>query len=177
MALTDTEKKAVQDALYYQAPQTGGAMIPSGETKGSYQFKEGAGKGLETGLSLALSGAGLGASIGSVAGPGGTAIGAAAGAGIGAGVGLVGGFLGGGFKGYMDAGKEYDQARKLQRAQEKEARRQKADAQAYGRRSASKRAEGMERAYLSASPPPEMDVTAGPGISSYDAFKAKTYGG
>ena len=148
-------------------------MIPSGETKGGYQIKEGAGKGLETGFSLALSGAGLGASIGAAGGP----IGAGAGAAIGAGVGLVGGFLGGGFKGYMDAGKEYDQAKKLQRAQEKEARRQKADAQAYGRRSASKRAEGMERAYLSASPPAEMDVTAGSGISSYDAFKAKTYGG
>ena len=165
MALTDGEKKSVQDALYMSPATTEAGMAArSGKTKGSYQFQQGAKEGLSTGFAGAMTGASLGFSMGKNLGLKGALIGGIAGLAV------------GGIKGVLSAGQEYEQAKKMQRAQEKENRRQRIDAEAYGRRAASKRAEGLERTYLAAGNPPEVEVTAGPGMSSYDAFKAKKYG-
>ena len=167
MALTEGEKRAVQDALYMSpAPASeAGMAVRGGDTRGTYQRQQFGQEGLQTGFAGALAGASLGYKV---AGLPGMAKGAV--------IGGVGGLLVGGIKGAITAGQEYEQAKKLQRAQEKEVRRQRLDAQAFGRRTASQRAEGMERAYLAAGSPPEIDVTAAPGVSSYDAFKARKYG-
>jgi len=169
MAVTDLERKAMREAVYDEA----GMGIVEGQSRAGYQAGQ-FGKGaIETGFGAAVTGAGLGATIAGAATGG---LGAPAGAAVGAGVGLVAGGLLGGFKELMGSGKEYDRAKKAMKAQAKEARRQDADAKAYGRRAQSRQAQDIERSYLAASSPQELDVNASGGISGYDAFKARTYG-
>ena len=170
MGLSDLERKAMREAIYDEA----GMAISEGKSMESYRRGQVASGAATTGFSAGLTGAGLGATIAGAATGG---IGAGLGALIGGAIGTGVGALFGGTKEYMESSKEYDRAKKAMRAQAKEARRQDADAKAYGRRSQSKRAQEIERSYLAASNPSELDVNASSGISGYDAFKARTYGG
>ena len=169
MGLSELERKAMRSAIYDEA----GMSVVEGQSKGRYMASQ-TGKGVaEYGLPAALTGATLGAKMGMAAG----GVTGPVGALMGAGAGLVAGGVVGGFKGLIGSGKEYDQAKKMMRAQVKETRRQETDARAYGKRAQMKRAEEIERSYLAASSPQEIDMNAGAGFSGYDAFKVNRYGG
>ena len=118
----------------------------------------------ETGLSTAMSGASAGAAIGSAGGP----IGALGGALIG----LVGGGLVGGFK-------AYEQNKQLTAAQKSEMQlqnRAQAEQQRQTIRDTRRAASDLNRAFKSN--PDEISGTAmSPGMSSFDAYKIRNYGG
>lgn len=169
MGLSDLERKAMRSAIYNEA----GMSVAEDQSKTGYMASQ-TGKGIaEYGFPAAMTGATVGAKMGMAAG----GVTGPVGALMGAGAGLAIGGIVGGFKGFIGSGKEYDQAKKMMQSQVKETRRQETDARAYGRRAQMKRAEEIERAYLAASNPQEIDMNAGAGFSGYDAFKVNRYGG
>lgn len=118
----------------------------------------------ETGLSMAMSGGALGAKIGSVGGLPGAA--------VGAGVGLLAGGLIGGIKSWMD----YDALEASQKAQMKLENRAMAEQKRQSLRERGKAGAEMERAYR-ASPAEVEGSPIGTGASSFDAYKARKFGG
>ena len=123
-----------------------------------------AGGALDTGLEQALSGAFAGASIGAAGGP----IGAVGGALIG----LVGGGLIGGIKAYQEHGAMAESQRNQMKIQTRAASEQKRQAI----RQRGKAASELEKAYKSTSPE-VSGMASSPGVSSFDAYKMKNYGG
>ena len=119
----------------------------------------------ETGLSAAMSGAAMGAKLGTALGPGvGTA--------IGAGAGLVIGGLIGGWKSW----KQHEAMTAAQKREMTQANRAGAEQSRQALRERGKAGAEMQRAYQST--PEEMSGSpVGSGVSSYDAYKARNYGG
>ena len=120
----------------------------------------------QTGGQLALSGAILGASVAGPAAPLGAAIGAAAGL-------VVGGILGG-----VQAAKAHKEQKKLQEEQEKLAYTTMRSDTRRGVQQAGTQSTALADAYARAKSPKEYRMTtAAPGVSSYDAYKFRNYGG
>jgi hypothetical protein len=122
----------------------------------------GAAKG---GLSTAMTGAALG----SMLGPAGTATGAV--------IGGVAGLLVGGISGGMKAQKDYISGKKAERARKKQMRFDAYESGARQRAAAGRGVEMVERQYAATTAPAELDTTVGSGVSSFDNYKARTYGG
>ena len=119
-----------------------------------------AGGAVETGLSAAMSGATIGSALPGV----GTV--------IGAGVGLVAGGLVGAFKAYG----QHSALEDSQKAQMKQANRASAENKRQKIRERGKASAMMQRAYDS-SPSEMAGSNMGTGISSFDIYKNKNYGG
>ena len=137
------------------------------------EFSEGkgaavAGGAVETGLSSAFSGAMAGMSVGA---KGGTVLGLPGMAG-GALLGLVGGGLVGAFKAYG----QHSALEDSQKAQMKQANRASAENKRQKIRERGKASAMMQRAYDS-SPSEMAGSNMGSGISSFDIYKNKNYGG
>jgi len=163
--LTPGEQAAISQGFMLGSPLAAaggealGTAIGGSETDSAGEaFGKGA---LSAGLGSAATGAGLGMSFG----PGGAL--------IGAGVGL----LAGGLVGGLQASKEYDAYEKTKKATEKLERQQKAAAASEYRRQLGREQQDVSDAYLSATPAMEMVDNAGGGVSSYDAYKRRTFGG
>lgn len=114
----------------------------------------------ETGLSMAMSGAAAGAAFGAGGGP----------------IGAVGGLLIGGLIGGIKAYQEHGAIADSQRSQMKLQNRAMAEQKRQNLRERGKAAADLNRAYKSTSPE-VSGVAASPGVSSFDAYKMKNYGG
>ena len=163
--LTPGQKAAVAQGFMIGARPMG-ALGEAIGTAASGEEIDSAGEAFGTGaLSKGLEGAMTGAAVGSAFGP------------IGAGIGGLGGLLVGGLVGGLSASKEYEAYEKTRKANEKLEKEQKAASSAELRRNLGKQQSDVSDAYLSATPNVEMIDTTGGGISSYDAYKSRMFGG
>ena len=124
-----------------------------------------AGGAAETGLSAALSGAAIGSKLGTGLAPG-------VGTLIGAGVGLVAGGLVGAFQAY----EQHSALEDAQKREMKQANRASAENKRQKIRERGKAGAMIQSAYTS-SPSEIGSASMGSGISSFDIYKNKNYGG
>ena len=161
--LTRGEKNLILGAI--------GATAAVGATATAMSAPEGskkqavAGGAAQGGLSAAMTGAALG----SMLGPAGTATGAV--------IGGVAGLLVGGIAGGMKASKDYISGKKAERARKKQMRFDAYESGAKRRAAAGRGVEMVERQYAATTAPAELDTTVSSGVSSFDNYKARTYGG
>ena len=161
--MTPKQEQALRTAVYATAAPIAGAGADAlGEYLGGDIDSSGEAFGRGA-LSGAAEGALSGAALGSSIAPG---IGTAIGAGI--------GFIGGGLMKGLSSQKEYEQYKKVKKAQEKAQRYQKTEAQA-----AARRMSGYDSIGMDYKPETVEGVNAqlGSGMSSFDAYKASRYGG
>ena len=161
--LTRGEKTLLLGALGIGAST---AAIGSAMTGQSSSKKEAiAGGAAKGGLSYAMTGAALGSAVG----PAGTATGAI--------IGGITGLVAGGIAGGMKASKDYITGKKAERARKRQMRFDTYESGARQRAAAGRGVEMVERTYAATTSPAELDTTVSSGVSSFDNYKARTYGG